>query len=79
VQCEQKENKRKAAEHDQRLDEQHDDPGFEQHDDLGLEQHGRPDEDVNVMEAFKDFHTSTIKGMSNAARAAVVSTFIYFL
>ena len=34
-----KENKRKAAEHDQRLDEQHDDPRLEQHDDPGLEQH----------------------------------------
>jgi hypothetical protein len=46
VQYEQKENKRKAVEHDQRLDEQHDDPE--------LEQHGRPDEDVNVVEVFKD-------------------------
>ena len=50
MQCEQKKNKRKAAEHDQGLDEQHDD--------LGLEQHGWPDEDVNAMEVFKDFHTS---------------------
>ena len=70
MQCEQKENKRKAAEHDQGLDEQHDDPG--------LEQHGRPNEDVNVVEVFKDFHTSTKKGLSDAARAAVVSTFICF-
>ena len=70
MQCEPKENKRKAAEHDQGLDEQHDD--------LGLGQHGRPDEDVNAMEVFKDFHTSTKKGMSDAARAAVVSTFICF-
>ena len=50
MQCEQKENKRKATKHNQGLDEQHDDPG--------LEQHGRPDEDVNVVEVFKDFHTS---------------------
>jgi hypothetical protein len=70
VQCEQRENKRKAIEDDQGLDEQHDD--------LGLEQHGRPDEDVNVVEVFKDFHTSMKKGMSDAARAAVVSTFICF-
>ena len=70
MQCEQKENKRKAAEHDQGLDEQHDDPG--------LEQHGRPDEDVNAMEVFKDFQTSTKKGLSDATRAAVVSTFICF-
>jgi len=32
VQCEQRKNKRKVAEHDQGLDEQHDDPGLEQHD-----------------------------------------------
>ena len=70
MQCEQKENKRKATEHDQGLDEQHDD--------LGLEQHGRPDEDVNVVEVLKDFHTSMKKGLSDAARAAVVSIFIYF-
>jgi hypothetical protein len=42
VQCEQKENKRKAAEHSQGLNEQHDDPR--------LEHHGRLDEDVNVVE-----------------------------
>jgi len=70
VQCEQKENKRKAIEHNQGLDEQHDD--------LGLEQHGRPDEDVNVVKVFKDFHTSMKKGLSDATRAAVVSTFICF-
>ena len=70
MQCEQKENKKKAAEHDQELDEQHDDSG--------LEQHGRPDEDVNAVEVFKDFHTSTKKGLSDAARAAFVSTFICF-
>ena len=71
MQCEQKENKRKIAEHDRGLDEQHDD--------LGLEQHGRPDEDVNAVEVFKDFHTSTKKGLSDAVRAAVVSTLICFL
>ena len=70
MQCEQKKNKREAAEHDQGLDEQHDD--------LGLEQHGRPDEDVNAVEVFKDFHTSMKKGLSDAARAVVVSTFICF-
>jgi hypothetical protein len=70
VQYEQKENKRKAAERDQGLDEQHDD--------LGLGQHGRPDEDVNAMEVFKDFRTSMKKGLSDAAKAAVVSTLICF-
>ena len=70
MQHEQKENKRKAAEHDQGLDEQHNDPR--------LEQHGRPDEDVNVVEVFKDFHTSMKKGLSDVARVAVVSTFICF-
>ena len=70
MQWKQKENKRKAAEHDQGLDEQHDDPG--------LEQHGRPDEDVNAVKVFKDFHTNMKKGLSNDARAAVVSTFICF-
>ena len=73
MQCEQKENKRKATKHDQGLDEKHDD--------LGLEQHGRPDEDVNdvnAVEVFKDFHTSMKKGMSDVVRAAVVSTFICF-
>ena len=69
MQCEQRENKRKAAEHNG-LDEQHDDPG--------LEQHGRPNEDVNSVKVFKDFHTSMKKGLSDAARAAVVSTFICF-
>ena len=70
MQCEQKENKKKAAEHDQGLDEQHDDPG--------LEQHGRPDEDVNTVEVFKDIHTSMKKGLSDATRVAVVSTLICF-
>jgi hypothetical protein len=40
VQYEQKKNKRKAAEHDQGL----------------REQHGPLDEDVNVVEVFRDFH-----------------------
>ena len=62
MQCLQKENKRKAAEHDQ-----------------GLEEENSPsDEDVNVVEVFKDFHTSMKKGLSNATRAAVVSTFFCF-
>jgi hypothetical protein len=64
VQCEQKENKRKAAEHDKGLNEQHHD--------LGLEQHDRPDEDVNTVKVFKDFHTNTKKGLSDAARAVLV-------
>ena len=67
MQCEHKENNKKAAEHDQGLDEQHDDPG--------LEQHGRPDEDVNAVEVFNDSHTSTKKGLSDA-RAAVVSILV---
>ena len=59
MQCEQKENKRKAAEHDQGLEEQH----------------GPPDEDVNAMEVFRDFHTSSKKCLSNSTSVAVVSTF----
>jgi hypothetical protein len=62
MQCEQKENKRKATKHDQ-----------------GLEENGPPDEDVNAIEVFRDFHTSSRKGLSDAARAAVVSTFFWFL
>jgi hypothetical protein len=45
VQCEQKENKRKAAEHDQGLEEEN----------------GPPDEDVNAVEVFKDFQNSSKK------------------
>ena len=67
MQCEQKENKRKAAEHDQGFDDQ----GLKEH-------HGPPDEDVNAVEVFRDFHTSSKKGLSDAARAAVVSTFFCF-
>ena len=62
MQCEQKENTREAADHDQ---------GFE-------EENGPPDEDVNAMEVFRDFHTSRKNGLSDAARAAVVSTFFCF-
>ena len=62
MQCEQKENKRKVAEHDQGLEE---------------ENHP-PDEDVNVVEVFRDFHTSRKNGLSDAARAVVVSTFFCF-
>jgi hypothetical protein len=62
VQCEQKENKRNAV---------------EQH--LGLkEENGPPNEDVNAVEVFRDFHTSRKNDLSNAARAVVVSTFFYF-
>ena len=59
MQCEPKENKRNAAEQHQGLEEEN----------------GPPDEDVNAMEVFRDFHTSRKNGMSNATRAAVVSTF----
>jgi hypothetical protein len=41
VQLEQKKNKRKAAKHDQGLEEEH----------------GPPDEDVNIVEIFTDFVT----------------------
>ena len=65
VHCEQKENKRKAVEQAQGLDEQHDDQGL--------------DEDVNAVEVFKEFHTSKKdRRMRDAARQAVVSTFICF-
>ena len=62
MQCEQKENKRKAVEHDQGLEEEN----------------GPPDEDVNAIEVFRDFHTISKKGLSDAARVAVVSTFFCF-
>ena len=62
MQYEQKKNKRKATEHDQGLNEQH----------------GRPDEDVNIVEVFKDFHTSTKQGLTDAARVTVVNTLICF-
>ena len=62
MQCEQKENKRNAAEQHQ-----------------GLEQeNGSPNEDVNVVEVFRDFHTSRKNGLSDAVRAAVISTFFCF-
>ena len=62
MQCQQKENKRNAAEQHQELEEEN----------------GPPDEDVNVVEVFRDFHTSSKKGLSDAARAVVVSTFSCF-
>ena len=47
--------------------------------DQGLEkENGPPDEDVNVVEVFRDFHTSSKKGLSDAARAVVISTFFCF-
>ena len=62
MQCEQKENKRTTTEQHQGLEEEN----------------GPPDEDVNAMEVFRDVHTSTKNGLSDAARAAVVSTFFCF-
>ena len=62
MQCEQKMNKRNTAEQHQGLEEEN----------------GPPDEDVNVVEVFRDFHTSRKNGLSNAARAAVISTFFCF-
>ena len=62
MQCEQKENKRNTAEQHQGLEEEN----------------GPPDEDVNAMEVFRDFHTSRKNGLSDAARAAVVSIFFCF-
>ena len=48
----------------------------EQH--QALEENGPPDEDVNAMEVFRDFHTSRKNGLSDAARATVISTFFCF-
>ena len=62
MQCEQKENKRNVAEQHQGLEEEN----------------GPPNEDVNAMEVFRDFHTNSKKGLSDAARAAVVSTLFCF-
>jgi hypothetical protein len=62
VQSEQKENKREAAEHGQGLEEEN----------------GPPDADVNAVGIFRDFHTNRKKGLSDAARATVVSTFFCF-
>ena len=56
MQCEQKENNRKATE----------------------QENGPPDEDVNAVEVFRDFHTGRKNGLSDATRAAVVSTFFCF-
>ena len=47
--------------------------------DQGLEkENGPPDEDVNVVEVFRDFYTSRKNGLSNAARATIVSTIFCF-
>ena len=62
MQCEQKESKREAAEHDQGLEEEN----------------SPPNEDVNTVEVFRDFHTSRKIGLSDAARATTVSTFFFF-
>jgi hypothetical protein len=62
VQCELKKNKRNAAEQHQGLEEEN----------------GPPDEDVNIVEVLRDFYTSRKNGLSDAARAAVVSTFFCF-
>ena len=62
MQYEQKENKRNAAKQHQGLEEEN----------------GPPDDAVNAMEVFRDFYTSTKNGLSDATRAAVVSTFFCF-
>ena len=62
MQCEQKENKRNTAEQHQVLEEEN----------------GTPDEDLNAVEVFRDFHTSRKKGLSDVVRTAVVSTFFCF-
>ena len=62
MQCEQKENKRNAVEQYQGLEEEN----------------GPPNEDVNIVEVFRDFHTSRKNGLSDAVRAAIVSTFFCF-
>ena len=62
MQCEQKENNRNTA---------------EQHQDLE-EENGPHDEDVNVVEVFKDFYTSRKNVLSDTARAAIVSKFFCF-
>ena len=62
MQCEQKENKRNAVEQHQGLEEEN----------------SPPNEDVNIVEVFRDFHKSRKNGMSDAARAVVVSTLFCF-
>ena len=62
MQCEQKENKRNVAEQHQGL----------------KEENGPPDEDVNAVEVFRDFHTSRKIGLSDAVRATTISTFFCF-
>ena len=54
--------KKEAVEHNQGLEEEN----------------SPPDEDVNVVEVFRDFYTSWKNSPSDAARAAVVSTFFCF-
>ena len=43
-----------------------------------VEEHDRPHEDVDVAGIFNNFHTSSNMGLSDAAREAVISTFICF-
>jgi hypothetical protein len=43
-----------------------------------IEEHDRPHEDVDAMEIFNNFHTSFNMRLSDAAREAVVNTFICF-
>ena len=62
MQCEQKENKSKAVEHDQGLEEEN----------------GPPDEDINGVESSGTSIPVGKKGLSDAAIAVVVSTFFCF-
>ena len=62
MQCEQKENKRNAAEQNEGL----------------KEENGPPDEDINAVEVFRVSHISRKNGLSDATRAVVVSTFFCF-
>ena len=41
-----------------------------------VEEHDRPHEYVDAVGIFNNFHTSSNMGLSDAAREAVVSTFI---
>ena len=43
-----------------------------------VEEHDRPHEDVDAVGIFNNFHTSSNTGLSDAAREAMVSTFICF-
>ena len=62
MQCEQKKNKRNATEQHQGLEEEN----------------GPPNEDVNVVEVFRDFYTNRKNSLSDATRAAVVSILVCF-